>query len=293
VIDESRLLAKMKRLPALPGALWQLRKAIGDPNSGAAELERAVKPDPALTTNLLRMANSPFFGCNREITSVRQAITLMGSRRVYEAAMGGAFSALIPKRLPGYEMDAGAFWVHCNAVAILGERLARELAAQTEPSLIFTAGLLHDVGKLAIGTFLADASDEALRRIRDHQLSLIDAERSVLGTDHSEIGARLAERWQLPQQIATVARWHHSPTTSEAVGGPDGPMLQRLLDIVHTADALAHSLGYGSDVGELARQVDPNAAARLALTEEQIEIVASASLGQVEQVAESWNTMGH
>lgn len=96
---------------------------------GGAEFEAVIRPDTALTTSLLRLANSAYFGRSRKIDSVRQAITLLGVKRLFKVAAGAAFTAIIPSRIPGYEIEAQAFWKHNVAVAILSERLAIDLGA--------------------------------------------------------------------------------------------------------------------------------------------------------------------
>jgi len=121
---KQRILDATAALPLLPSSVMRLRTVLDDPRSSADAVEAVVRPDAALTGNLLRMANSAFFGVPRRIESVRQAITLLGMRRVYEAAVGASFLCLIPERLLGYGLEASAFWRHCVAVAVLGERLA-------------------------------------------------------------------------------------------------------------------------------------------------------------------------
>jgi putative nucleotidyltransferase with HDIG domain len=271
------ILSRVKALPTLSATALRLSELARDPRSSAVDFERAIKPDPALTANLLRIANSAYFGLRNRVESVKQAVTVLGLRRVSEMAAAAAFAPVIPARLPGYDIEASAFWLHSVAVAVLSERLAAELKL-ARPDLTFTAGLLHDLGKLAIGTFVSQESGEILGRVRGG-LAFASAEREVLGVDHAQVGALVAEAWRLPAAIGTVARWHHAP--DDVPEGVERP----LVDLVHAADGLAHALGLGADVGELARRVAHGAEARLGIRARRLERVAGDSLDAIREMA--------
>lgn len=268
------ILAQVKSLPTMPQTVIKLAKMLEDNRSSAADFERIIKPDPALTTNLLRLANSPYFGLPRKVESVRHAVTLMGTKRLFEVVASAAFSRTIPRMIPGYEMDASRFWIHSVAVAALSESLAKELDV-FPPDYTFTAGLLHDIGKLVIGAYLATQPEDERPDLIFDEGTLVAHEREVFGTDHSELGAILAERWDLPKRIQVSARWHHDPDGRE-------PSEDRMLvDLVHAGNGLAHALGYGGDVGEMSRDVKDTVISRLGITSTRLERVASETLEKI------------
>ncbi len=272
------ILARVRELPTLSASALRLGELAQDGRSSAADFEHAIRPDPALTANLLRFANVAYFGLRSRAESVKQAVTLLGVKRVSEIAAAAALAPVIPPRLGGYGVSASEFWLHCVAVAVLTERLTDELGLLRSERL-FTAAVLHDVGKLAIGTSVELASGEILGRVRRDGEPLVAAERAVLGLDHGEVGGLVAEAWRLPTVAGTVARWHHAP--GDAPPSADGGTI----DIVHVADALAHSMGFGADAAELARAVDPGAEARLGIRPRSLERVASASVEEIHQLA--------
>ncbi|MDD5308938.1 MAG: HDOD domain-containing protein [Deltaproteobacteria bacterium] len=274
MINKADIVARIRNLPTMPGAVVRLFALAKDESSNAGDFEQVIRPDPAMTANLLRLANSAYFGCRRQVTSVRQAITLLGVERVFEIASGAFFARTMPARLPGYDVPADAFWTHCIAVAALSERLAKELGFEA-PSLTFTAGLLHDAGKLVIGSFLLEESERFVSSLRVEDATLVEVERRLLGTDHAEVGALVAESWDLPPAIGWAAQWHHLPG-----GIPEG-VDRMLVDLVHAADCLAHSLGFGADVGELSRRVDPLVTERLGIKARRLERVASELIDQI------------
>ncbi len=285
MISSKSILSSIEGLPTLPVSLARISALVNDERSSMRDIEQAFKPDPALTANILRLANSAFFGCPREVTSMHQAVMLLGTKRVLEAAIGGAFSLLIPRVLPGYGIDAAAFWRHSVAVAVLSEQLSSTLdlggaksggdgkAGDAEAS--FTAGLLHDIGKLVTSAYLAKEGPALLASIQLGQQPFVVAEREILGLDHAEVGAAMAEKWQLSDTLVSVVRWHHLPQQSES----------QLVDVVHIADGLAHAMGYGADVGELSRQIDSAAQRRIGATVQKLEQVASEAVDAIASMA--------
>ncbi|MBN2526221.1 MAG: HDOD domain-containing protein [Deltaproteobacteria bacterium] len=281
MITHEQILGKIDNLPTLPTAVAQLSRLIASPTSSAKDFETVIRPDPSLTANLLRLANSAYFGLRREVISVKQAITLLGSKRVFDIAASAGFSKIIPPRLPGYGVPSASFWLHSIAVAVLAERLATELHVKA-PGLLFTAGLLHDLGKLAIGSFLENEEASLRDRLAEESESFVNLEKEILGTDHGEVGEELAKLWDLPEAVIWTAKWHHNPNDA-------GDIDTTLVDLVHIADAMAHMFGYGADLGELSRTIDPNVAQRLNFNIHSLEAVSSETETQIREMGEMFN----
>ena len=288
MISTAAILADVERLPTLPASLARLSALQQDERSSAADYEKVIGIDPALTTHVLRLANSGFFGAPRQIVSVRQAVTLLGTRRVVEAAVGAAFSAVLPKALPGYCIDSVSFWRHCVAVAVLTERIGEDLRLERRADS-FTCGLLHDIGKLVTSAYLAPQSTAIFDCTRERHHSLIDAEREILGTDHTQIGATVAEKWGLPDLVCTVVRWHHSPSAREVQRAPDAAA--DLVDAVHVADCLSHVFGFGTDIGELSRELDAGAVKRIGEPVRNLERIVGEAANQIEDLSAVFGAM--
>jgi putative nucleotidyltransferase with HDIG domain len=286
MIRKEQILSRMETLPTLPQVVVKLYAVLNNENSSASDVEAVMKTDPALTANILRMTNSPYFGAGRTIDSIRQAVALLGTKRVFEVAASASFSRIIPDTIPGYDVPADGFWTHCIAVAVIAERLALELKLKT-PDLTFTAGLLHDIGKLAIGIFLADEAESVLGELADEGRSFYAAEYSVLGTDHAEIGGLLAESWQLPEKLVHLIRWHHKPSDAKKADPELDIEQERMIDLVHAADILAHAFGYGADAGGLARELDDAVVERLGIKVARLESVAADTMIQIRDLSAS------
>ena len=277
MIAPEAVFARIEALPTLSTAAVRVAQLARDERSSAADFERVIRPDPGLTANLLRLVNSAYFGLRCRAESVRQAVALLGVRRVSEVAAMAALAPVLPARLPGYGVDAAAFWMHSVATAVLAERTAVELGVH-RPDLTFTAGLLHDIGKLAICGFVSDRSDEIFARVHDG-MPFVQAEREVLGVDHCEVGAAVAKAWGLSPGIAQAAQHHHDPGEAPATAD------RTLVDLVHIADALSHSIGFGADAGELARVIDAGAEERLGVKARLLERAAGVSLDAIREMA--------
>jgi len=273
----AEMVERLDAIGTVPTAVAQIFGLINDPRSGAGDFERVVRPDVGLTANLLRCANSVFYRGSREITSVKDAINRMGMRRVFEVAASASFVKAIPGTLTGYGLSAEGYWRHSVAVAVLADRIGRRVGF-TYPDLAFTAGLLHDLGKVVVATFLTSSPASPVD-LPEGGLSSVEVERQVLGVDHAQLGEQLTVRWNLPREIAGAARWHH-----DSAGAPTAT-LRYLATVVQVADAAAHVAGHGA--GETYSQaVTEDALDRLSLEAVQLEELVAAARAEIERTSE-------
>ncbi len=274
-----KIIASILNFRTLSSSIGQLCELTQRETSNATDYERVIQRDPALTANLLRLANSSYFGCQREVGDVRQAITLLGTQRVFELALSLSFSKTIPKKLAGYDLDSQRYWHHCSSTAVIAEQLVETLKLPPV-EMLFTAGLLHDMGKLAIAQFLESHPMENDLPVIQGESGILDIEDKIMGTNHSGIGSLVASHWNLPDSIAHAARWHHLTHWA-----PSSCDIQRI-DLVHVADRLAHGLEQESDPEDIFRSILPMSIERLGLT---VETVADVT----ETVGENIESLQH
>jgi putative nucleotidyltransferase with HDIG domain len=237
VLVRNEILSKVKNIPSMPSVVVKLRQFLSDPDVNFDELARVIEHDPGLTANLLQLANSAYFGWSRKIKTVKEAITRLGTNRIFQMVLCMSVAPLVRKPVKGYDMESGGLWRHSIATAICADKLAIALKLD-DVEEIFTAGLLHDMGKVLLGTFV-EIDDEPIKDLVTRgNLSFNEAERAVLGIDHAEAAAVLLEAWNLPEKVVLAARWHHNPEEAPADA-------QRIVDLIHAADIICIRGGWG------------------------------------------------
>lgn len=234
------------RLPSLPAVVVELLQSLGNDDVDTGQLARQIARDQALVAKMLRLANSSFYGLQGKINSISDAIVVLGLHGVRTlataAAVTGAFGATVRQ---GF--DFRVFWRHSIGIALCARALARHMRMSEENA--FTAGLLHDIGRLV----LASAYPQHLAAVLDYQkqndCALIEAERAILGLDHAQIGQVLTERWKFPPLMCDVIARHHDPS------GLDCPALAC---VIHVADAITHALDLAGDPNEMVPPICPS-----------------------------------
>ena len=236
------LLEEVERLMPLPQAASRVVQVTTGERFSAYDLAEVVATDTALTAKILRLANSAYYGFPRRITTVRDAVVLIGFRTVRATAIAAAMIDMLPpSRVDRFHSDL--FWSHSVACALVGEAMAREtgLARADEA---FTVGILHDVGRLVFSQLASAAFKRALEAALAEQQPLAAAEQAELGYDHAQAGASLARRWNFPREICRAIQDHHHLEVD--------PQRSGLTYVVAHANALCqrHGLWCGLDPAE-------------------------------------------
>ncbi len=238
--QRDEILATAHMVPSLPAAAIEAARIVQDPDVDFNALARVIEFDPGLTADVLRMANSAYYGGAGTIDSVKHAVVRMGINIVFQMVTASVIGPLARDPVDGYGLRSGSLWQHSVAVALGTTELADTLGIDA-PDYAFTAGLLHDIGKIVLGAFVEVDSNRIMEMVAYDKISFDAAEREVLGIDHTEVGAVLLENWNLPREIVQVVRWHHQPDmlNSHRIVG----------DLVHVSDALCllEGIGVGND----------------------------------------------
>ncbi len=215
-------------LASFPDIYFRIREILDNPRSSAQDIANVVNTDVGFSAKLLKLVNSPFFGFSATIDSVARAVSLVGVKEISTLALGISTINYF-QNIPPELMDMKIFWRHSLRCAVFAKLLA---AKKNLPSdRFFTAGLLHDVGRLVIFKNMPYASVEAMLYARGDMVPLVEAETEVLGYNHAEIGRLLLEAWKFPSALKDVIAAHHSPQ-----------MIQARIDaaIVQLADIMAN-----------------------------------------------------
>ncbi len=258
------LVAQVKNLPPVSHAALKLVGLLDQAAVSNEDVVQVLKFDNVLTAKLLRACNSPYYGFDEPVASVEQAVLILGHQQILHIVLSIAFGGAMSAPLPGYSAEAKDLWAHSLTTAMAADRLARSgISLDVEPAVAFTAGLLHDIGKLALNQVLSpEAQGDIRRRIQDGNVSRAEAEAAVLGTDHGAVGACLLESWRLPAEIVEAVANHHRPVVA--------PMV-KLSAPIHVANCIAHMIGSAPGWEGFAERTQEAAAAALDLNPEKIE----------------------
>lgn len=275
-MQAQKIASAIKSFPGMPGTAVKLLALINDPGMGVSQIEKILRHDPGLTANVLRLANSAYFGIPSKVGSIKQAVILLGLKRLIQMVIAACLSAIMDKPVPGYDLPPGELWRHSIAVSVAAEGLVKELNVDAAEE-IFTAALLHDVGKLVLGGFIKDDFKQIETAVSQGS-SFELAETIVLGTNHADTGAEILTQWSLPPEIVNAVRWHHAPENADQTS--------TMLDIVHVANFMSMMIGIG--VGRDGLQHQPCAATteRLGLKLYHLEKVASQTIQWVKELSQ-------
>ncbi len=271
-----RIMAQVKSFPGMPVTAAKLLKMLDDPKSTAAQIEDVLRYDAGLTANILKLTNSAYFGIPSKVSSVRQAIMMLGWKRLLQLVMTMCMSTVMKKPIVGYDLPQGALWRHSVAVSVAAEAVVKALKIP-EAEEVFTAALLHDVGKLVLGGFVKNDMDQ-IKAMVAKGIAFEVAEYMVIGTDHAEIGARILNKWDFPEDLVNAVSWHHDPETCNHHC--------TLSDIVHVANTVGLRIGFGRDTEGTRVEPSPSVTERLGLGPADIEVLVEQTLEGVNKLSD-------
>jgi putative nucleotidyltransferase with HDIG domain len=226
-------------LPYLPPAFQlvpRLLLLISDPEADSEEMAEIIRVDPGLTTNIFRAANSASCGAARKASSLNEALLRLGMREVYRFVTE-VITAPALKTADVFAVGRVDLWTHSLATAVAAQVLARHLTEE-DPEVVFTAALLHDIGKAVLGRAVGQRYFEVLEICAETNRSVHCAEREAFLTDHTEVAGRLLRAWKVPDAIVAAVAGHHAPRKLKDNA--------RLGALVYTANVLAYRINQGN-----------------------------------------------
>lgn len=257
------ILRSIKRIPAFPMTVQRVFELLRDENYSVQEVTEVIRYDQAVTANVLRICNSSYFGVRQPIKSLKEAVVYLGKENLIRAVQTSGVSRYYRKGGQGYVAKAGDLWRHSVAVAVMSQILVRRMG-RPEDSVLYTAALLHDIGKVILGEYVQDSFDRILALVTKEGRSFLEAEAEVLGVNHAEIGGKVAGHWNFPAEIGTAITFHHRPDAVE--GEAQFPWL------VHLADEICLMMGVGGGNDGLAYRAVTEVAQRFNLRQRDIEV---------------------
>jgi len=211
------ILSRVESLPSLPSIVMEVLQLANDNDTRTSDFESILRKDQALTAKVLKLANSPFFGLRNKVSSISQAIVILGFKSLKSVVIAAKASKLLDRQLHIYRFSAGGMWKHSMSCATICRDVAARLRMPgEEQEELFVAGLLHDVGKILLAPYVEEEQDEWERIVAAEGVS--SAERTLAGVTHEEVGGRMAIQWGLAPSLANLIRDHHArPSTTTSL----------------------------------------------------------------------------
>jgi putative nucleotidyltransferase with HDIG domain len=235
---EAKITKALDSLPTLPIVALRVGEVVHDKNVSVQQVADILKTDPAMSAKLLRLVNSPYFGIPGGVTDVSRAIPFVGFNTLYQLVLSiSVLETLGGKNANGIDMKG--LWIHALTVATAARELANEIKLG-DPGACFTAGLLHDMGKIAVAKFDPVGLAAALASNRVEGISMSEAEARHGLPSHDRIGSKLARAWKFPATLTTPIEHHHEihrPEIRERLG----PNLRTITEIVAAADQISQA----------------------------------------------------
>lgn len=236
------ILTKIDELPTLPTIVYELSQAINNPMSSTSDVEAIMGNDQSLTTKVLKLVNSAYYAIPGGVSSVSRAIAYLGFDTVNQLVLSTSIIQALEMKGPS-RFDLNEFWKHSLGVAIASETIAKFIR-HPMPSDVFTCGLLHDMGKVALYSISADSLISIVEHATKNGLSYSEAEEEFSTPKHTTIGALLSQRWHLPSSIHSAVKNHHQIDPN--LRGGLTPDLNQSVDITFLANLFIHALKFGN-----------------------------------------------
>ncbi|HUR28184.1 MAG TPA: HDOD domain-containing protein [Planctomycetota bacterium] len=240
--EAQKRLSDKVSLPTLPEIVTRITAMVEDPNVRIRDIGAVVAQDPAITATVLRIANSAYYGLAKAAISPEEAAAVIGGRSLRNIALQASIIGKFEHLSRKFDFDLHELWVHAVFTAQLCQELARRLphAPELGPEEFYTCGLLHDVGKAVLLDSLREEYAAVYRAAKESGEAIHLAEERMLSFTHVEVGALVAQRWQLPEPVCHAIRHHHGPR-EEVLSNP-----------TTTVVALCDQLAYRIDTPEFA-----------------------------------------
>lgn len=239
--DVEKVVRRTTDLPTLPSVHRRLGELLESPWTSMADIAAVVREDQVLTARVLLRANSASYALPERVESVEAAVALMGHEALRKLVRNTRVMPLHRDGQPVGSFSTEAFWRHCLGVAVVAREIAAHLEDGPDPELAFTAGLVHDLGKLVFMDHYPVRFYGAVALARREGIPLLEAEERQLGFTHPRAGRMLARRWNMPEEQQEAIAFHHDPARAERQ--------PQLVACVHLADCIATALhlGHGGD----------------------------------------------
>jgi HD-like signal output (HDOD) protein len=277
-VSIEQVLTRVDSLPTLSAVAMRVGELVNDPRTSARDVATVMSQDPSLSAKVLRLVNSSYYAIPGGVTDVARAISFVGFHTLHQLVL--SVSVLRAMQTPSGTFDARALWLHSLAAGSCADVIARRIGHK-DPGACFTAGLLHDLGKIALAITEPVRFGVALQtaRVLGEPMSRSEGEAGL--PSHDRVGSRLARRWRFPAPLLAAIEFHHDGP-SDRGRRELAPSLQAMIDVVQIADGLVRTFKIGDSGSPAPEQHDEAGLARLGLSPIHVDELYSALMRRLE-----------
>lgn len=274
------ILALTKHVPPFPKVAQRVMDLLSKDDVNAAQLAEVIQYDQAITANVLKMCNTSYFGLPRKVTSLDDALVVLGHDTLKDIIIASSSAKFYTGKVgAGYQLVQGEMWNHSVAVGIMSRLLVRYIQ-DVDPGGAFTCGLLHDIGKRFLSAFVADEFKAIMGKVDGESCSFVEAEKEILGMDHAELGGAILEKWEFDQDLVDAVRYHHHP---DALGRAP------LTALIALSNSLVVSMGIGVGADGLAAEVQGEGLEKIGVSPEMLQLCMVDLLEEMEKAKDMMN----
>lgn len=252
------------QLPSIPDVASKIINMVNDPNISFKKVAEEIMKDQSMTTNILKLSNSAFFSKGKEITSIDRAIVTLGLKEVKDIVIVLATKPLLDKSVVGYDLAKGDLWKQGLVVGTLSKKIAIKKSRKDIADVVFTGGLIHNVGKLVLALYVQSVYKDIINEVETKTISFNDAEREIMGYNHQEIGEKILIKWKFPSVLRSIVRFYADPQNA-----PDEFKYE--ISLVHIANCLCLMGGIGIGSDGLYHEINSDAINTIKTNEKELE----------------------
>lgn len=276
-MDIEKIIKDIAGLKPIPDVINKVMEITQDPDINMSELSKVISYDPIATANLLKSANSAYYGCARTFDSIHQAIVFLGMNEVVDLVLLTNSAENLNRSHKGYGLASGELWRYSVASALLARKLATTKSMENI-HLIFTAALLKDIGKVVLEQYVVGGYEKIKALVARGNCSFLEAEKAVLGIDHAELGALVAKEWKFSSMMVDIIGNHHQPGQA-TLGKLEAA-------IIHAADVLCMMMGVNNGLDALAYRFDQGTLESIGMTDVMLQTIIAGFAEELHEVEE-------
>ncbi len=267
---------KITNLPTLPTVLTEIGRLMQDPHTTADEVGEAISGDQSLSSKVLKLVNSAFYGFPGRISTVTHAIVILGFATVKNMVFTASVLNYFSEKENRGVFDVEKFWQHSVSVGAAAKAIAHYKGIKEEEEY-FIAGLLHDIGKVILNQYSMADMTKIMKVVMEKNCLFFDAEREVLGITHQDVGGWLAGKWNFPKSLRYSVEYHHYP--------PAAKEHLKITSVVHIADIFVRSMGIGSGGDKKVPMVNSKAWEEVKIKEEDFPKLLTGIENEIEKAS--------